>query len=319
MMLPGTPITMSRARSTGTQSDQNDSPHLSDPQAFADALRHADAYPSCPAAGPIVLHETHVSWVFLAGEYAYKVKKPITTGFLDYGTLAKREACCHLEVRLNRRYAPDLYLGVVPITSDHGTIQVEGSGDPIEYAVKMLRFPEDALLSQRLETGKIANEEVFQLAATIADFHQQATRSDPEQPWGSPSIILKEALDNFHDLRSAFASHRPDAPSLERLGELQTWTEQAYQRLQSALVQRREHGFIRECHGDLHLANVIRWRGRWTPFDGIEFNEEFRWIDVGDGSFRIECDSEETVANIVGGQMKSSSHEFRVVRLDSEK
>ncbi len=125
---------------------------------------------------------------------------------LTTGRLAKREACCHLEVRLNRRYAPDLYLGVVPITSDHGTIRVEGSGDPIEYAVKMQRFPEDALLSQRLETGKIANEEVFQLAATVADFHQQATRSDPEQPWGSPSIILKEAIDNFHDLRSAFAS-----------------------------------------------------------------------------------------------------------------
>ncbi len=159
-----------------------------------------------------MVHETHASWVFLAGEYAYKVKKPITTSFLDYGTLAKREQCCDQEFRLNRRYATDLYLGVVPITSERGTVQVEGSGEIIEFAVKMRRFPEDALLSQRLDSGKIANEEVFQLAATVAEFHEHAAPSGSDQRWGSPSIVLKEATDNFHDLRATFRSSPQDAP-----------------------------------------------------------------------------------------------------------
>lgn len=254
---------------------------MTDARQLASALQRPEAYRSCPAEARVVVHETHVSWVFLAGDHAYKVKKPIVTGFLDYGSLEQREHFCHQEVRLNRRYAPDLYLDVVPITRDEqGAIRVEGSETPIEWAVKMQRFPEDALLSQRLEAGKIADDEIIQLAKTVAQFHQSADRADLQQPWGSPEVILQEAIDNVTDLRSMFAAEPPDGHFPDRLDRIQTWTETAFERHRASFQQRRDAGFIRECHGDLHLANVIRWHGQWTPFDGIEFNEEFRWIDV---------------------------------------
>lgn len=246
---------------------------------LVDQLCSAEAYPDRPTT-PIVLHETHVSWVFLAGDHAYKVKKPLTTSFLDYGTLSKREHFCHQEYRLNRRYAPDLYLGVVAITSEQGHLRVEGRGNPVEFAVKMKRFPEDALLSRRLESGKIANEEVFQLAGAVAGFHREAEPLHGDQPWGSPSLVFQEAIDNFDDFIRAFQGHELSPSSTARLASLRNWTEQSYQQLRALLTRRREQGFIRECHGDLHLANVIRWQGRWTPFDGIEFNEAFRWIDI---------------------------------------
>jgi aminoglycoside phosphotransferase family enzyme/predicted kinase len=144
----------------------------------------------------------------------------------------------------------------------------------------MLRFPDDALLSQRLETGKIANDEVFQLAAAVADFHQQASLANPSEPWGSPDLVLREMIDNFHDVRSAFSPAMLPDRSLDSLCHLEGWSLRAFASLRAALEIRRQQGMVRECHGDLHLANVIRWQGRWTPFDGIEFNDEFRWIDV---------------------------------------
>ncbi len=271
---------MPRPHSNESVPPGDDAKRLAESQRIADELRNAEAYPSCSASDSIVVHETHVSWVFLAGDYAYKVKKPIETGFLDYGTLSKRKRCCHHEVQLNRRYAPDLYLDVVAITEREGKIQMEGSGEAIEYAVKMQRFPDDALLSEALRKGKIATEEVLQLAETVASFHRAAMSSDSNQRWGDPEVVLQEAIDNFTDLRRQFHSSPPESGQLEQLERLELWTRQAYERLEERLRERHDQGFIRECHGDLHLNNVVRWRGKWTPFDGIEFNEEFRWIDI---------------------------------------
>ena len=144
----------------------------------------------------------------------------------------------------------------------------------------MQRFPDDALLSQRLQTGKIANAEVFQLAAAVADFHRRARLANSQEPWGSPALVLREMIDNFHDVRSAFLLTPLPDRSRDSLRQLEGWSQSAFESLQRELVIRGEQGMVRECHGDLHLANVIRWQDRWTPFDGIEFNEEFRWIDV---------------------------------------
>ncbi len=239
------------------------------------ALRQGDAYPNA-IDSTVVVRETHVSWVFLVGDVAYKVKKPITTSFLDYGTLADRERYCHEEVRLDRRYANDLYLGVVPITLENGELRVEGAGEAVEFAVKMRRFPDDALLSDRLETGKLSTEEVFQLANAVADFHAQAEKADPHQACGSPDLVLESAEDNFRDLEDDVT---PDDLAAS-LHVLEDWTRDYFQEHQLLFSQRVANGFIRECHGDLHLANVIHWRGRLMPFDGIEFNDSFRWIDV---------------------------------------
>lgn len=271
---------MSRSHFTSRPTTTKDSRGLTEADCLAEAMRHGTAYPECSESTPIALHETHVSQVFLAGDHAYKIKKPVTTSFLDYGTLEKRRDCCEREYRLNRRFAADLYLGVVPITSEQGHIRVEGQGAAIEFAVKMRRFPDDALLSHQLAAGKIVIRDVVQLASTLAEFHQQATIADPSQRWGSRVVILQEAQDNFPDVRVSLADVPAADSWTDLVDQVQSWTDDAGSRLASAFETRRAQGWIRECHGDLHADNVLRWNGTWIPFDGIEFNEELRWIDV---------------------------------------
>ncbi len=248
-------------------------PTLSSSQLVA-SLRDPSAYPD-PFDSPVVVHETHISWVFLAGDWAYKVKKPIKTDFLDYSTLDRREALCHEELRLDRRFARELYQQVVPIANRNGSIAVEGSGEAIEYAVKMSRFPEDALMSHRLQQGQVKREDVFQLAASIAAVHATARRSDPQHSWGCPEMVLEDAVDNLTSVQAA-AMEGTD----ENLEALHRWTIDFAESNKMLISQRVANGFIRECHGDLHLENVIRWRDTMVPFDGIEFNDRFRWIDV---------------------------------------
>ena len=238
------------------------------------ALRKSDAYPN-GGDSEVDVRETHISWVFLVGDHAYKVKKPITTSFLDYGTLAKREQCCREEYRLDKRYAKDLYLGVVPITLENGQPRVEGAGSAVEFAVKMRRFPDDALLSDRLEAGKLTSEEVSQLTSCIAAFHREAKKVDPNLPWGSPDFVFRTAMDNLRDLQTS-----DDSEITATLHVLSRWTTEYFAEHQPLFSQRLANGFIRECHGDLHLANVVHWQGQLMPFDGIEFNDGFRWIDV---------------------------------------
>jgi len=243
-------------------------------ETMIDSLHSIDAY---PIVGPssVVLHETHISWVFLVGDVAYKIKKPITTQFLDYGTLKKRKHFCREELRLDSRYAPDLYLGVVPITLVDGKPRVEGEGQPIEYAVKMRRFPEQSLLSERLQAGKVSINEVQQLTIAVADFHRDAPRLPADSPWGTVEAILETSNANFVDLES-----NPAADTLPTLHVLKLWTHNYFADHRQEFGQRVANGFVRECHGDLHLGNVVRWNDQWVPFDGIEFNEDFRWIDV---------------------------------------
>ncbi len=249
-------------------------------------LRDRSVYPE-PFDSPVDVHETHISWVFLAGDYAYKVKKPIKTDFLDYSTLEKRERLCHEELRLDRRFAADLYLKVVPIVLQEGRIWVDapradgqrdaadGQREVIEYAVKMQRFPEDALLSHRLAEGRIATQDVDQLATNVATFHSAAERAACRQHWGSFERVLGDAVDNLSRLEAA------DLPELSAdLFKLHQWTTDFADAHKTLISQRVVNGFVRECHGDMHLANVILWRGQMTPFDGIEFNDQFRWIDV---------------------------------------
>lgn len=247
------------------------------------ALLNPAAYPHTPSV--IDVRETHISWVFLTGPYAYKVKKPVVTPFLDFSTLERRRFFCGEEVRLNQRFAPDLYLGVVPITGSAEHPRVGGTGEPLEYAVQMRQFPEAALLSRRIAAGALSAHEIDVLARTVADFHQQATPAPPDAPWGRPDEIVKPALDNFDLLAQDL-----DEESRTAAEELRQWTRETATRLRPAWDQRREAGWVRECHGDLHLGNLLWWAGtnvppgrgaeRVIPFDCIEFNPSLRWIDV---------------------------------------
>ncbi len=240
-----------------------------------EGMSHKDAYPFATDDDPIEFHETHISLVFLVGDFAYKVKKALKTDFLDYSTLDRRKAYCEEEVRLDGRYAPELYLGVVPICLIDQKIRVEGDGEPIEYAVRMRRFPKGALLSERLKAGEVTGSEIQQLAESVARFHQEATVCEPSVALQWPHFLEVNTREIVQTLSSNLNGN-----AAAMLSSLQHWAMEFLAQHQEMFYRRVEQGFIRECHGDLHLQNVVQWKGRWVPFDGIEFNDRLRWIDV---------------------------------------
>ncbi|HAN55350.1 MAG TPA: hypothetical protein DCQ77_03745 [Betaproteobacteria bacterium] len=237
------------------------------------ALREPACYPH-PADGVQGL-ETHISHVLLAGDYAYKIKKPLDLGFLDFATLDKRRYYCAEELRLNRRLAPDLYLGVVPIG---GSVDAPRMGvEPaIEYAVKMRRFGQEGLFDGMLARGELGPGHIDELAALIADFHVSLPAATPDSPFGTPENIIAPARQNIDQLQALFT--RPEQRA--RLEAVRIVTESAYTGLEPILAARRRAGWVRECHGDLHLGNIALVDGHITVFDCIEFNPNLRWIDV---------------------------------------
>ncbi len=215
--------------------------------------------------------ETHISLVLLAGEYAYKLKKPLELGFLDFSTLARREHFCHEELRLNRRLAAEIYLGVVPITGTPELPSVGGAGPAIEYAVKMRRFPQDALLNRQTVTADLVDA----IAERVADFHEQIPIAASDSGYGAPPAVLGPMLDNFTHIRPRLGSGEQP-----RIDVLATWTrKQAAERI-AELDRRREEGHIRECHGDMHRGNIAILDGEVVIFDAIEFAPTLRWIDT---------------------------------------
>ena len=258
-------------------------------ESLIEALRDPACYPH--AADRVELEETHISWVLLAGDYAYKLKKPVRLPFLDFSTLAARRHFCEEELRLNRRTAPELYLEVVPILRDAGgALQVGAragaSAEPVEYAVKMRRFAAGELADAMARRGALGATEIDALAATLARFHLAAPRSDAASAYGTPEAIEAPALANFDQLE-ALGGPR-EAAAAARLAALRAWTLREGRRLRSAFAARRAQGFVRECHGDLHLGNVAFIGGRAVPFDCIEFDPALRWIDVmGEVAFLV--------------------------------
>ncbi|MDD5329311.1 MAG: AAA family ATPase [Sulfuricella sp.] len=224
---------------------------------------------------PVEVVETHISWVLLAGDYAYKIKKAVNLGFLDFGTLEKRRFYCAEELRLNRRLAPDLYLEVVPIAGSAEQPVLGGAGPAIEYAVKMRRFPQSAMLDQVLRRGELTAATIDAIARKIAGFHASIAVAGSDSPFGTAERVHQPVAENFAQIRAqrGGASH-------PELGELEQWSEREYRARQAAFAARKARGFIRECHGDLHLGNIVLIDGEVVPFDGIEFNENLRWIDI---------------------------------------
>jgi aminoglycoside phosphotransferase family enzyme/predicted kinase len=211
--------------------------------------------------------------VFLAGAHAYKVKKPVRLPFLDFGTLAARRHFCEEELRVNRRTAPELYLGVVPITIDPSGLRVDGPGEVIEYAVRMRRFSQDALADAMGKRGTLGAAQIDALAATIARFHAAIAAAPDGSAFGDHDRVTGPALANFDEI----AASPGDAPRLEGL---RRWTRSEGERLREVFAARKRDGFVRECHGDLHLGNIVFLDGAPLLFDGIEFSPELRWIDV---------------------------------------
>ena len=243
-------------------------------QEDASRLLDPNCYPH--PAGRIELVETHISWVFLAGDYAYKVKKPIRLPFLDFSTLAARRSFCEEELRLNRRTAPDLYLRVLPITGPPENLRIGGEGVPREYALQMRRFDQDALADRLARRGMMDAARIDALAATIAGFHAGIPRSPVASSFGSHREIEAAAIENFEELERVVSG--PD--QLGVLERLSAWTRAESARIGPILEERKRRGFVRECHGDLHLGNIYFDGFRPVLFDCIEFNAGLRWIDV---------------------------------------
>jgi aminoglycoside phosphotransferase family enzyme len=231
---------------------------------------------SRPGAGAAQVLQTHISYVLLTGAYAYKIKKAVAFGFLDFSTLASRRHFCEQELHLNRRLAPELYLGVVPITGSVGAPKLGGRGEPLDYAVKMREFPQSELASALLARDQIVGGDIDALAAKVAAFHAAVDVADAAGPFGTPDGILRLALQNIEEIAPLVAA---DAER-RQMESLRIWTGREHARRRDAFRGRREQGFVRECHGDLHLGNIARIDGELVIFDCIEFNEEMRWIDV---------------------------------------
>ena len=222
------------------------------------------------------LIETHISSVLLTGEYAYKLKKPLDLGFLDFSTLERRRFCCGEELRLNRRLAPDIYLEVVPIRGSADAPRFDGGGAPIEYAVKMREFAQEALLDGMLARGELLPAHVDAIAREVADFHRGIARAAPDSGFGSAASVTLPVEQNFAQIRPRLGSDEERAA----LAAIEDWSLQALRRLAPSFARRRRDGFVRECHGDLHLGNIALVDGAIQVFDCIEFNPNLRWIDV---------------------------------------
>jgi aminoglycoside phosphotransferase family enzyme/predicted kinase len=251
--------------------------------ALIDALSRPAAYPF-PVA-EVAVRQTHISAVFLAGPFAYKVKKPVNPGFLDFSSLEKRHHFCQEEVRLNRRLAPDVYLGVVPIVRADGGLRVEGAGEPVEWAVKMRRLPEGVTLHERLPRDEVSAELVEALARTIADFHRR-----------SPAPVACGFEVVAGNIREVFDTARPQvgaAVSAAVFERVRGLVEDQLARLRPLIDDRARRGLTRDAHGDLHLDHVCWFPERPPPddlvcIDCIEFNERFRFIDpVADVAFAV--------------------------------
>jgi aminoglycoside phosphotransferase family enzyme/predicted kinase len=238
------------------------------------ALSAARAYEH--EVADISLVETHISWVLLTGQFAYKVKKPVNFGFLDFSTLKKRRFSCQEELRLNRRLAPDIYLDVVPITGTPEQPRMDGAGEAIEYAVKMTQFPAGLTLSELAECKRLTSGEIDQITGIVADFHETIAKADEASPYGTSECIRHWFVENFDHIGPLLT----DGKLKQQLEAIQVWGDLEYDRKTAFMQSRKQQGYVRECHGDLHLSNMTLINGKVTLFDCIEFNPKLRWIDV---------------------------------------
>jgi hypothetical protein len=248
------------------------------------ALSDPCAYPE-PA--PVEVRQTHMSVVFLVGNSAYKIRKPVNLGFVDFTTLASRRGDCEAEVRLNRRLAPQVYRGVVPVTRDHGRLRMAGAGEPIEWAVEMVRLPDEATLGRRLAHGDVTRAQIENIASRVAAFHRGAEHGPHISRYGRFDVVAGNARENFAQT-AGHVSHTVRRGVYARCRDL---TERELNQRRALIESRSERHVACETHGDLHLSHIYLFPDRPPPddlviIDCIEFADRFRFADpVADVAF----------------------------------
>ena len=225
---------------------------------------------------PIQLIQTHVSYVLLTGDYAYKLKKPVNFGFLDFSTLDKRQHFCAEELRMNQRGAPELYLEVMPVTEVEKQYQLGGMGQPIEYALKMRQFPQEALFITMFEQGELGETHMEELGRVVAQYHAKAETNDYIRTFGEVAQVRKAIDENYQQTEKYIGGPQTQA----QFEETKEYTDGFFDQRPQLFASRIENNWIRECHGDLHLRNICFWQDKILLFDCIEFNEPFRFVDV---------------------------------------
>ena len=236
---------------------------LKDPAAYDEEVDH------------IRLLQTHISYIFLTGRYAYKIKKPVNFGFLDFTTLEKRKFYCEEELRLNRRLCGDMYIDVLPITLSEGLVKINGSGRTVEYTVKMRELPQEALMSELLKKDKVDMNVMDEIARILSDFHSKAETNREIERYGSIDIVKFNWDENFDQTREFIGRtiRSQDYFFIQRA------IQEFLRKRKDLFILRQKNGRIRECHGDLHSGNIFI-ADRIYIYDAIEFNKRFRCCDV---------------------------------------
>ncbi len=233
-----------------------------------------------PAAYPhpvdaVELVQTHISFVLLAGEFVYKFKKEVNFGFLDFSTLEKRKKCCEQELLLNRRLCPDIYLGLVRVTSSGNGLELDGDGETVEYGVRMVRMPEERMMSRVIERGELTRDHIFSLVDVLAPFYERAERNAEIDRYGTAESVAVNVLENFDQTRDFIGG---GVLSQEQFDRISSYARSFLAR-EELFAARIEQGRIRDCHGDLYSANICL-ADKVYIYDCIEFNRRFRYCDV---------------------------------------
>lgn len=237
------------------------------------ALLDSRAYPHKPQEVELV--QTQMSFIFLTGEYVYKIKKPVNLGYLDYTTLEKRHYFCHQELELNRRLCPGAYLAVVPIIEEDSQLCIERKGEAIEYAVKMKQLPQERMMDVLLPVGGVTVEMVTNVAKKLVSFHGKAEANQKIAAFGRLDVIRRNTDENFAQTEKYIGI----SITVDQYQCIKNYTDNFIAGKRSLFDKRVTEGKIRDCHGDLHAAHVC-FTEDICIYDCIEFNDRFRYSDV---------------------------------------
>jgi uncharacterized protein len=238
-------------------------------------MQQPDFYPHAVVKN-LKLVQTHASYIFLTGNYAYKIKKNVNYGFLDYSSLSKRKFFLDEELRLNKKIAPELYLEVLPISQHDSRFVLADSANIVEYVLKMHAFPQENLFSNLLETDRLSSDRLSELGKIVAKFHQNADTNDYISKFGTAAKIRVAFAENYQQSQKYVG----EVQTREQLEGTKVYTDLFFTERENLLKERVKQGKIKECHGDLHLNNICLWRKQIQLFDRLEFNESFRFVDT---------------------------------------
>ncbi len=241
--------------------------------AFIEALMQAKMYDH--PVQDIQLVQTHISFVLLAGDFVYKFKKPVDFGFLDFSTLEKRRHCCRQELQLNRRLCPDIYLGLVTVTSEGDGFALNGQGEEVETGVKMVRMPEEQMMVNLIKIDQVGQKQIDDLVDVLVPFYQQAERNQEIDGYGSAEAVAVNVLENFEQTQGFVGNGAIDQHQFDTIS---SWAGNILAR-KDLFDRRIAGGHIRDCHGDLYSANICL-ADKVYIYDCIEFNRRFRYCDV---------------------------------------